>query len=128
MKSLALDAQHANGYLQFDAHNYYGTQEVQASSNWFTLQHKRTFIIERSSFAGMGKFGSRWLGDNLSSALVMGYSVTGIMLMNMFGITLSGSDICGFMGDTTDELCLKWHYVGAFYPFSRNHNAVGSRD
>jgi alpha-glucosidase (family GH31 glycosyl hydrolase) len=36
-------------------------------------------IIERSSFAGMGKFGSRWLGDNYSSQEYMGLSVTGIM-------------------------------------------------
>jgi alpha-glucosidase (family GH31 glycosyl hydrolase) len=52
----------------------------------------------------------------------MRLSVSGVMLMNIFGIPLSGSDICGFMGNTNENLCLKWHYVGAFYPFSRNHN------
>jgi alpha-glucosidase (family GH31 glycosyl hydrolase) len=85
----------------------------------------RTFIIERSSFAGMGKFGSRWLGDNYSGASQMGYSVSGIMLMNMFGIPLAGADICGFGGDTTPDLCARWHVVGSYYPFSRNHNALG---
>jgi alpha-glucosidase (family GH31 glycosyl hydrolase) len=53
----------------------------------------------------------------------MGYSVTGIMLMNMFGIQLSGVDICGFALFTTPELCARWHVVGSFYPFSRNHNS-----
>jgi alpha-glucosidase (family GH31 glycosyl hydrolase) len=71
----------------------------------------------------MGKFGSRWLGDNSAKAEHMGYSVTGIMLMNMFGIPLSGVDICGFNDNTNDELCARWHTVGAFYPFSRNHNS-----
>jgi alpha-glucosidase (family GH31 glycosyl hydrolase) len=53
----------------------------------------------------------------------MGYSVTGIMGHNIMGIPLAGSDICGFIGDTNPELCARWHMVGAFYPFSRNHNA-----
>ena len=73
----------------------------------------------------MGKFGSRWLGDNFSTYYQMGLSVTGVMLMNMFGIQLAGVDICGFTGYTSAELCARWHVVGSFYPFSRNHNAYG---
>ena len=80
-------------------------------------------IIERSSYAGMGKFGSRWLGDNSATPGYMGWSVTGIMGMNMAGIPLVGSDICGFIGNTTAELCARWYNVGAFYPFARNHNS-----
>jgi alpha-glucosidase (family GH31 glycosyl hydrolase) len=79
-------------------------------------------IIERSAYAGMGKFASRWLGDNFSKPEYMGYSITGVMAHNIMGIPLAGSDICGFIGDTKDELCARWHVVGSFYPFSRNHN------
>jgi len=56
----------------------------------------------------------------------MGYSVTGVMLMNVFGITMAGADICGFMSDTTPDLCARWTVLGAFYPFARNHNTVGT--
>ena len=84
----------------------------------------RTLIVERSSFAGMGKFGSRWLGDNFASVSQMGYSVTGTMLMNMFGITLAGADICGFVSISFAELCTRWHTVGAFQTFSRNHKSI----
>ena len=120
-KALPLDTQHANGYLNLDTHNYYGTQETKATHEWFTKQGLRTFIIERESFAGLGKYGSRWLGDNMSEEDQMANSVAGVMLNNIFGITLAGSDICGFAWNTNHRLCTKWHIVGAFQPFSRNH-------
>jgi len=69
----------------------------------------------------MGKFGSRWLGDNFASKTQMGHSVQGVMLMNMFGIPLVGADICGFESLSFAELCARWHVVGSFYPYSRNH-------
>lgn len=81
-------------------------------------------IIERSSFSGLGKFGSRWLGDNYSQYNYMGFSVTGIMMQNIMGMPLAGADICGHIGDTNADLCARWYNVGAFYPFSRNHNKL----
>lgn len=66
-KSISMDSTHYNGYTELDTHSLFGTTEVKATHEWFKKNDKRTMIIERSAYAGMGKFGSRWLGDNFSN-------------------------------------------------------------
>ena len=78
-KSISLDAYHkGNNAIELDMHSLFGTWEVATTAEWFTKAGKRPMIIERSGFAGIGKYGSRWRGDNWSDEKYMGYSLVGV--------------------------------------------------
>jgi len=87
---------------------------------------KRGMVLSRSTFLGSGKWTSHWLGDNWSHWSNLHYSIIGVMQFNLWGIPYVGPDICGFLGNSNAALCQRWQELGAFYPFSRNHNVRDS--
>ncbi|RWS07042.1 lysosomal alpha-glucosidase-like protein, partial [Dinothrombium tinctorium] len=128
-KSVCPSAQtYAGNY--YDTHNLFSTYEtLTAYKTLLKLRPgKRPFILSRSTFAGQGQYGNHWTGDVFSSWEDMRYSIPAMFDFNIFGIPLVGADICGFNGATTPELCARWMAMGAFYPFSRNHNANNAPD
>uniref|UniRef100_A0A3Q3A333 alpha-glucosidase n=1 Tax=Kryptolebias marmoratus TaxID=37003 RepID=A0A3Q3A333_KRYMA len=124
--TLCMDAKQAWGN-HYDVHSLYGYSMVLATEK--ALQHmfgsNRTMMLTRSSFPGVGKYAGHWLGDNTATWNDLKWAIHGMLEFGLFGIPYIGADICGFFENSSEELCRRWMQVGAFYPFSRNHNALG---
>ncbi|KAI1316183.1 hypothetical protein EDD11_010355 [Mortierella claussenii] len=127
-RTISPDALHHGGVTEYDAHNLYGHMEAIATYNAIreVQPHRKPFILSRSTFPGSGQFASKWNGDNWSTEYDMKQSIPGLLNFQFFGISMIGADIGGFGDTASEELLIRWHQLGAFYPFMRNHNCISN--
>ncbi|XP_026159866.1 lysosomal alpha-glucosidase isoform X2 [Mastacembelus armatus] len=114
--------------IHYNMHSLYGLMEAKASASALKrIVAKRPFVISRSTFPSQGMYSGHWLGDNRSQWKDLYTSIAGMLTFNLLGIPLVGADICGFGEEPQEEMCVRWTQLGAFYPFTRNHNAIGTK-
>lgn len=111
-------------------HNLYGGNMTRAAGEALARLRpgQRTLLYSRSSFIGSHRYGGIWLGDNNAS---WGQLLANIQMMpnvQMCGFLYTGADLCGFGGDTTPDLALRWLEFGILTPLMRNHASTGTRE
>jgi alpha-glucosidase len=110
-------------------HNQYGHFMAKASREAFdTLDaNGRPFLLTRSGFTGTQRYSAIWNGDNVSNWRHLRMSIPCTLNLGLSGVAFNGPDVGGFMGDTTEELLVRWYQAGFLFPFFRNHSVEKSK-
>ncbi|KNA98281.1 hypothetical protein FOXG_18378 [Fusarium oxysporum f. sp. lycopersici 4287] len=113
---------------EYQMHNLFGNQISNATYHGLLelFPGHRPFNIARGNFAGIGRYATRWGGDNSSKWGSMFLSISHALTHMMAGIPMFGVDICGYSHNASFDLCARWMSLGAFMPFYRNHNMGGT--
>jgi len=127
-KTLPPSARHG-AKTHFEVHNLYGQCMSRATFEGLSrlAPGRRPFVLSRAGFLGIQRYAWVWTGDNKSRWEHLGMSVPMLLNLGLSGVAFAGADIGGFAEDATPELLWRWTWLGAFYPFMRNHSAKTSR-
>lgn len=108
--------------LHYNLHSLYGHAAARATRKVMDrVLAKRSLLLSRSTFSGSGQFTGHWLGNNAATWENLQLSIAGVLQMNLLGVPLTGPNVCGYEGDASKELCVRWHQAVAFFPLLRNH-------
>ncbi|MGC8819919.1 MAG: TIM-barrel domain-containing protein [Fervidobacterium sp.] len=122
------DIIHIDGTPYWKVKNTYGLNMTRSTSEMIQNDFKkRPFLITRSAYCGIQRYGGVWTGDNHSWWEHIRQEIVRINSLSIVGVFYSGFDVGGFGGDVNAELLIRFMQLGVFSPMYRNHSAIGTR-
>lgn len=111
-------------------HNVYGMLMARATNEGAKKFHegKRPFVLTRAGFSGIQRYAAVWTGDNVASDEHLLAGVRLLTSMGLTGVSFTGVDIGGFVGEASRELFGRWISVAAFTAFFRIHTMIDNRE
>ncbi len=121
---------HGNNKAHWEIKNIYGREMTHAAYDGCKLENnsKRPFLISRSAYPGIQKYGGVWTGDNSSWWEHLILEVNRIATMGLCGVFYCGCDVGGFGDNVNPELLVRFMQLGAFTPMYRNHSSWNTQN
>lgn len=129
-KTFCPNTLHFNNLTHSQIHNVISLKESEQVKLYLKKKfpNEFPFLLTRANAPKIGKYSFIWSGDNGANYTFYKYSLSEIFNFNLFGIPMSGTDVCGFMGETNENLCAKWYQIGSLFPFFRAHRHLEYND
>ncbi|HET9380661.1 MAG TPA: glycoside hydrolase family 31 protein [Streptomyces sp.] len=104
-----------------EAHNVYALCMARAAYEALRTRvpDQRPFVVSRSGWVGMQRYGGTWSGDVATGWPGLRASLALVLGLGLCGVPYSGPDVGGFDGSPSPELYLRWFQLGAFLPLFR---------
>ncbi|MEV1024526.1 glycoside hydrolase family 31 protein [Streptomyces sp. NPDC050264] len=108
-----------------EAHNVYGLCMARAGYEGLReLQpRERPFVLSRSGWAGMQRYGGAWSGDLAAGWPGLRASLSLVIGLGLCGVPYSGPYVGEFEGDPSPELYLRRLQLSAYLPLFFAHSA-----
>ncbi|MEU0690519.1 glycoside hydrolase family 31 protein [Streptomyces uncialis] len=115
-----------------EAHNVYALGMARAGYEGLLRLRpgERPFLVSRSGWAGLQRYGGTWSGDVATGWAGLRASLSLVIGTGLCGVPYSGPDVGGFTGDPSPELYLRWFQLGAYMPLfrTRSESRAGRRE
>ncbi|WP_322907609.1 TIM-barrel domain-containing protein [Paenibacillus sp. SGZ-1009] len=131
LKTMDPDVMHLNDgdpVTHEEIHNLYGMYMSRATYEGMKshMNGRRPFVLTRAGYSGIQRYAAIWTGDNRSFWEHMAMAMPMVLNMGLSGLPFAGPDIGGFAYHTSAQLLVRWTQMGVFFPYCRNHSALGT--
>ncbi|MFD0026005.1 glycoside hydrolase family 31 protein [Streptomyces sp. NPDC058382] len=109
-----------------EARNVYGLAMARAGYEGLARLRpdERPFLLSRSGWAGMQRYGGTWSGDVPTGWPGLRASLSLVLGLGLCGVPYSGPDVGGFGGVPSPEMYLRWFQLAAYLPLFRTRAAI----